>query len=161
MLWTEGELAAIGDRCLVAGPTAGQIKYDTTCLAKDIALFNISNTKYEFRDAANTQLTITQPYKRVLVQIEDRRNSTDANYQNVTKFRNYFSYYNKGIVRARATDNSLRNVTYYGQFDLAGPSIYDDNENLSTSTGDGYVVSPAPVQATTPGFLTKYQHLTH
>jgi hypothetical protein len=149
MLWTEGELANIADRCLVAGNTGSEIKYDTACLAADIANFNIARTNYEFRDAENTELLITQPYKRVLVQIEDRR-TTGGNYQNVPAFRNYFNYYNKSTKRAKV-GTSLRNVTNYGQFDLASPAIYDDNENLSTSTSDGYIVSPAPIQSQTPG----------
>ena len=161
MLWTEGELANIADRCLMVSPDAAvagyidSVAYKTACLESDIAaIFNIASTKYEFRDAENSQLLITQPYKRVLVQIADNEAVlpyAGATAHGTAAFSTRAAYYNKNIVRAKDANNVIKNVTDYGQFDLAQPAIYDDNENLSTNTSDGYIVSPAPIQASTPG----------
>jgi len=156
LLWTEGELANIADRCLEDGTnstTANDVQYDTTCLAADATAFSISRTNYEFRDAENTQLLITQPYKRVLVQVENKSGAAPVlgNYHGNAPFAALYSYYNNGVKRAENSNDVIKNVTDYGQFDLAQPAIYDDSENLSTSTSDGYIVSPAPIQAATPG----------
>ena len=160
LLWSEGEFANIADRCLVATTGANQtqyansFEYNTTCLEADAALFNIATTNYEFRDAENTQILITQPYKRALVQIVDKQTvlpfATAVSHGDAT-FTTRAGYYNKNIVRAKDSTGAIQNVTDYGQFDLAGPAIYDDNENLSTGVSDGYIVSPAPIQLATPG----------
>ena len=157
LLWTEGELANIADRCLKVGADLGtypdSVMYDTACVEADIANFNIASTNYEFRDAANSQLLITQPYKRLLVQIVNQETAAPAlgTAHGSTAFTTRAGYYSKEVQRAKDGTGAIKNVTNYGQFDLAGPSIYDDNENLSTSTSDGYIVSPAPIQAATPG----------
>jgi len=157
LLWTEGELANIADRCLEDGGNtpaiANDVQYKTQCLADDAAAFKISRTNYEFRDVENTQLLITQPYKRVLVQVENKSGAAPAlgTYHGDADFATLYSYYNNGVKRAENSNDVIKNVTNYGQFDLAQPAIYDDNEQRSTTTSDGYIVSPAPIQAETPG----------
>ena len=163
LLWSEGEYAHIADRCLMATPAAdtnvttkypNSLEYNTTCLANDIANFNITSTNYEFRDAENTQLLITQPYKRILVQINDQKDTlpfTNAESDVNATFAARADYYSKKIVRAKDSAGKIQNVTNYGEFDLANPSIYDDNENKSTSSSNGFIVSPAPVATVSDG----------
>jgi len=159
LLWTEGELANIADRCIEEGTNsarANDVQYNTECLAGDIKRFAMSSTNYEFRDAENTQLLITQPYKRVLVQVVNKENSEPTLYKGDSneidsKFEAYYSYYNHKIKRALDSKDVIKNITNYGEFSLPTPAIYDDNENLSQNTSDGYIVSPAPIQASTPG----------
>jgi len=145
MLWTEGELANIADRCLENGTntaTVNDIQYNPACLLADIQAFNINSTNYEFRDAENSQILLTQPYKRTALQIENRTATA-------TVLAPINAYYK--TVQRNKVGTSWRNIKDYGQFDLAQPAIYDDNEKLSTNTSDGYIVSPAPIQAATPG----------
>jgi len=120
LLWSEGEFANIADRCIVETNETeytNAFEYNTTCLEKDAALFDITSTNYEFRDAENSQLLLTQPYKRALVQIVDQESAvpfSGAAHDINATFKTRAGYYNKNIVRAKDAGGNPMNVTDYG-----------------------------------------------
>lgn len=68
VLWTEGEYAAIADRCIVATGDS----YDTTCLTNDAANFMVNSAVYTYANAegeTDNSVVITQPYKRIMLQL--------------------------------------------------------------------------------------------
>jgi len=143
LLWTEGELAILGDRCITS--TASYAKYDSACLANDIAQFNISTAHYEFRDSVASSVLFTQPYKRIILQIDGANATVDAD---LSKYTNYWS----GVKRAKLTgQNSNYAVTNYGGFAFSVPSIYNDDEDMATGSTEGFIVSPAPRVAAAAG----------
>jgi hypothetical protein len=87
LLWTEGEYASIADRCInirnesAAAVTNSTLKdsdqvaqYDLTCITKDAYEFMIDSAVYTYANAAGSienKLLLTQPYKRLLAQLNN------------------------------------------------------------------------------------------
>lgn len=76
VLWTEGEYAALADRCLsntvdIGDGTAGVV-YDAGCVTDNATELMVSNAVYTFANKSGSlenQVLITQPYKRILAQL--------------------------------------------------------------------------------------------
>jgi hypothetical protein len=131
-LWTEGEFANIQDRRLTYDDTANRVKYDRDGILKDADVFNLQNTYYEYMDSklnddnsSNSLLLVTQPYKRVLVDLGESQNT----WMNIGD---------------RSRNNGLDE---YGQFDLK-LKIYNDSERNYIPQIGGFTVSPATAGAT-------------
>ncbi len=76
LLWAEGEIASLQDRRIQGTDDASTpvdeewAKYNEAGIRADATAFIVNNTNYTFaKDSLNNQLTVTQPYKRVLVQL--------------------------------------------------------------------------------------------
>ena len=76
IIWAEGEIASLQDRRIQGTDDAGApvdvawAKYNEAGIRDDAAAFVVNGTNYTFaKDSLNNQLTVTQPYKRVLVQL--------------------------------------------------------------------------------------------
>ena len=78
IIWTEGEIANLQDRRIVGNKVdiSGNFQdvewalYNEQGIRDDAKAFSVVNTAYTFNaDSVTNQLVITQPYKRVLVQL--------------------------------------------------------------------------------------------
>ncbi len=138
LLWSEGEYAAIQDRRIGAGTTNANgitpAQYKSNNIKADSrSAFNKSTVYFAFSDfkamqnensLVNNKLIITQPYKRILTQLDPGN--------------------------ANRIWSGVSN-TSYGQFGL-GTIAYDHEENpLLGTIGSGQFVSPYDLQVqTTP-----------
>jgi hypothetical protein len=132
LLWTEGEFAHIADRCSYVDEN-GSGKYLKSCVEQDSEQFDINHTYYEYTstDEKLSKLLVTQPYKRVLVQLNAETDKDASDYPtydaDVWHEDMGFDVYNK---------------EKYGRFDL-DMDIYDDDENSFHPTFGNFIVSPA------------------
>jgi len=118
LLWSEGEFAHIGDRCIKE--VSGHAGYDKACLENDATQLEVEHSIFEYftRDADRSMLVVTQPYKRILLQREVASNDQIGPWKNLSAYTND------------------------GEFDLA-MELYDDSENHFTPVLGGFTVSPA------------------
>jgi len=148
VLWTEGELASISDRCITfnaAGNTHATANYDAECINRDVANNMITGTLYEF-GSLESQLLVTQPWKRTLIQMNGDGGAImpgAAAYSGVTRQPN-----NKGngIAAGTTTPANDFNVVNYGGFKIT-QTVYNDDEDQYIGTAGGFTVSPASTAA--------------
>ena len=150
VLWTEGELATIFDRCIEGNGTIAN--YNPTCVQNDANTARLTNTLYEF-GSAESQLLVTQPWKRVSVQMYKDGNAINTAAEAYS-----------GIVRQTiangiksGTDNKDFNVKDYGGFKIA-QTVYNDNEDQyspAPETSGGFTVSPANTEDPSPATTFK------
>lgn len=103
IIWTEGEISALQDRRIVGEDVAGVdidwAEYDEAGIRADAAAFLVSNTTYTFAAASlNNKLSITQPYKRALVQLgndDGYWQDTATNYGGFSFIYNVFNEHEK------------------------------------------------------------------
>lgn len=99
IIWAEGEINSLADRRIVGNQRdangnfqdVGWAVYDETGIREDAMAFGTVNTAYTFNaDSVSNQLIITQPYKRLLIQL-----GNDDGYwriPNITAGTGLFSY---------------------------------------------------------------------
>ena len=114
-LWTEGEYASIADRCIDGNDTA--VYYEKTCVENDAAQFKLPTDKTAIYTYSNegdnkqfNQVVITQPYKRILLQL------AEASVHGYTYVRTKTS---------RTVETGAK--SYFTTF----AKVYDENENAS------------------------------
>lgn len=145
LLWSEGELASISDRCIqwgkgnVGNAAQDTAYYDATCVNDDALSTAISQTLYEF-GSKESKLVVTQPWKRTLIQIDGDGATLPAaklwsgkTWQTGTNV--------NGIVSG--TDLKDYNVANYGAFAFAGRAVYNDDEDMYRPGTGSFIVSPA------------------
>lgn len=106
ILWTEGEYAAIQDRRIVDG------KYVAAGIEADAANMLVKEGYYTFKKGTQNQIIFTQPYKRILVQLDPKTGS--GYYENKDGHWNYSGF----------------------KFDMA---MYDEDENAHVKQDDPLV----------------------
>lgn len=134
VLWSEGEYASLADRNLVstAGST-GYAGYPDAAINADAATFQKSTVLYTYHEKALTnKLVITQPYKRVLVQLGDTA----------------------GQYSSHAIDDMNR-TTSYGAFVTSSVTYNEDEGSYTPVGGQGPIISPA---TTNPEDPTSYSN---
>jgi hypothetical protein len=134
VLWTEGEFASIADRCIDSNATLqpNRPEYNSTCIDFDSNIFELNTSLYEYSDAENSQIIITQPYKRVVVQLGTT--ATVETWKTITR--------NTPIAGLHAGM-----ATNYGGFKLTAVVYNDDEDRFDPATG-GFTVSPATTPTT-------------
>ncbi len=85
MLWTEGEYAHLADRDINATNATVHSSYDQDGVVRDTNTFLISNAYYTYENSAEANnsdnaLLLTQPHKRILVQLANFANVNEAKY---------------------------------------------------------------------------------
>lgn len=117
IIWTEGELSFLQDRRIVAAPSVWA-KYSEAGICDDAKAFLVKKTSYTFakKDAPapsnlKNLLTITQPYKRVLVQL-----GNDDHYWKEPRFPPYVKedYGHFSIAYTVYNEDELSSKVYYG-----------------------------------------------
>jgi len=123
LLWSEGEFAHIGDRCIDEMNASGAkyAEYNLTCLENDAKQLEVEHSIFEYftQDADKSTLVVTQPYKRILLQRKVPSNDQTGPWKNLGAY-----------------------TKVDGEFDLA-MELYDDDENHFTPVLGGFTVSPA------------------
>ena len=159
MLWTEGEYASIADRCIVieGNVTSGQeAVYDLGCIKADAAQFMINSAVYTYANAAGTienKLLFTQPYKRVLAQL----NNATVNRTKYAGLANGQYIYDPTNV-AGAKYQTLETGTGYN-FAMS-LKVYDEDENTPVaSIGGTIITSPQTTGATAVTFNKELQEV--
>ena len=150
VVWTEGEYAAIADRCLTTGTIRGTgtsseegVLYNAACVRADAEVLRVNSAVYTFANegkAGNGQLIFTQPYKRILAQLGTTVIRDGA-----------FSYGGvRNWTRYNATTKAVDKVdTGMSYFFLANSVVYDEDEKTVTpSVGATIITSPVTTTAT-------------
>ena len=145
LLWSEGEFAHIADRCIDKEKKTVKDEdgnksdeffagYNESCVTSDAEILNKNNTYYEFRDNVESQLIVTQPYKRILLQ---RKKAIHG--------------------RIMAWNNLDAHPGVNGEFKLKMKLYNDDEDNFIPVLG-GFTVSPATTttSAGIPNELSKF-----
>lgn len=141
VIWTEGELATIFDRCIETNTTNTIADYNDTCVQADANSATITKTLYEF-GSAESKLLVTQPWKRVSVQMYGDGNTVNTAakaYSGITRQTTA-----NGI--ASGTDVKDFNVKDYGGFKIT-QTVYNDDEDNYVGSSGGFTVSPASTAA--------------
>jgi len=141
VLWTEGELATIFDRCIESNATYNKTDYNATCVQTDAGVNRITSTLYEF-GSVESKLLVTQPWKRVLVQMNG--DGATLPFAGAWNNVNRQSTAN-GIVSG--ADNKDFNIKDYGVFNIT-QTVYNDDEDQYIGTSGGFTVSPASTSST-------------
>jgi len=129
LLWSEGEFAHIADRC-IEGYSDGKgntlARYNKSCINNDANILRVNHTVFEYftQDANRSALLVTQPYKRVLLEINNVSNDQ------IDAWKNLNAYTKKD-----------------GEFDMS-MELYNDNEDHFTPVLGGFTVSPATTSTT-------------
>ena len=111
IIWTEGEIAAFQDR-RIQGTSDESVpaaiawaKYNEAGIRADARAFLVNNTSYNFAaDSIANQLVITQPYKRVLVQLGNDDGYWQDTDDNFGGFSFVYNVYNE--------NESIDNIPY-------------------------------------------------
>jgi hypothetical protein len=151
LLWTEGEFANIGDRCLYSDYTKSELekilakeeddikdgiaKYNIGCVEKDSEQFWLNKTYYEYTNTNPdlSRLVVNQPYKRILVQFGDKYENAGGTKSHTES--NAYAWHERHKIDSY-------NRRRYGTFDLE-MDIYDDDEHSFRPTVNEFIVSPA------------------
>ena len=140
VLWTEGELASIADRCIeftAAGAT--KANYKATCIDADSAANRIAGTLYEF-GSLESKLLVTQPWKRTIIQMNGDGGFAMADagaWTGVTR-----QTVGNGITAGTTVPADDFNVKNYGGFKIS-QFVYNDDEDKYIGSAGGFTVSPA------------------
>ena len=133
LLWSEGEYASLADRRLanvgtLPAPADNYVEYDNASINADAATFQKSTVLYTYHEKALTnKLVITQPYKRVLVQLGDTA----------------------GQYSSHAVDDMNR-TTSYGAFVTSSRTYNEDEGSYTPVGGQGPIISPATTNPEDP-----------
>ena len=162
LLWSEGEYAAIQDRRIKDG---SYVKDD---IRKDAKTFVIKSAYYTFAENSKAnKLTITQPMKRILMQLTDPNEfgefDTDGYWQNRSSIVPYggFKLENNLFDEDERIDGESINITrgtFTSPFDtgVASESTYNDElhefENIEELIEDGGVANSDYFKST-DGFI--------
>jgi len=154
VVWTEGELASIADRCITYDVVADQASYDATCINNDVDSNVIKGTLYEF-GSVESQLLVTQPWKRTLIQMD----GDGATMKGAGAYSGISRQKTKNTIEA-GTDQKDYNVKNYGGFKI-GQTVYNDDEDQYIGSATGFTVSPASTAAegTIPNEMSMFDPL--
>jgi len=162
-LWTEGEYASIADRCIDGNNTA--VYYEKTCVENDAKQFELPSNKVAIYTYSNeganqqyNQVVITQPYKRILLQLAEssvhgyKYISTRTSTRVETGAKSYFTTYAKvydenenASVRARSNGitfsgeegTASKILPYQKEVQVIRPDAFDQSE---TNIGNGKTI---------------------
>ena len=150
MLWTEGEYASLADRCIQSnGTVSGNLhaSYNWQCVKQDAATFSQSNTVYTFANAQGdikeNKLIVTQPYKRILAQLDANGTVTASGKHKATStgLMRYFSYTGKGNFVDTA-ENGLEKVETGTSYKfVVNQTIYDEDEMKNAQAIGGTIIT--------------------
>jgi len=132
VLWSEGEYAAIADRNMDSN-ILGQASYNETAIRNDSNTFNTSSVQYTYNEGSLTnKLVITQPTKRVLVQL----GNDDSQWSSV-------AYGTPAGAEGSVT-------TSYGAFTTSSRTYNENEGSYTPSGGSGPIISPATTNPEDP-----------
>ena len=154
LLWTEGEYASIADRCIVADGnvtndlddeenniSVSGVKYDDECVKADAQIFNVGTAIYTFNNkdthlgAEDNIVLLTQPYKRLLAQLNLAGkifNDVDKGYSGVHNY----TVYNALLGTQDKVDTGRG---YYFQTEVSG--LYDEDEWSKLAEVGGTIIT--------------------
>ncbi|MCK4441795.1 MAG: hypothetical protein KAU90_07290, partial [Sulfurovaceae bacterium] len=150
ILWTEGEYASLADRCIQDNNVSqGNLhaSYNFECVKKDASQFSQNNTVYSFANAQGdikeNKLLVTQPYKRILAQLDANGTITSAgkHKSKSTGIMKYFSY--SGTSNFVDTpDNGLEKLETGTSFKfVVNQAIYDEDEARNAEAIGGTIIT--------------------
>jgi len=131
IIYTEGEIASLQDRRIIDGGN-GWAKYSEQGIRADARAFLVNSASYNFAaDSLANKLTITQPYKRVLVQL----GNDDGYWQDTdTNFGGFSYLYNVFDEDEHIDNNPYTNSPYSSLRDLLRNELETSLKNLEEVT---------------------------
>jgi len=152
LLWTEGEYASIADRCIIAdddvtddddeaNTTTPGVKYDQECVSADAQIFNVGTAIYTFNNKdthlgpEDNIVLLTQPYKRLLAQLDLAGKIFDGVDKGYSGVHNY-TVYNALLGTQDKVDTGRG---YYFQTEVSG--LYDEDEWSKLAEVGGTIIT--------------------
>jgi len=164
LLWTEGEYASLADRCIESNETVqGNLhaNYNVACVTNDAIQFTQANAVYTFANAQGdikeNKLLVTQPYKRILAQLDTNGTITASGVHKgvSTGLMSSFSYSGSANFVDTKENGAEKVDTGMGYKFIVTQAIYDEDENRNAQAIGGTIITSP---RTSDGSVVAFNH---